>query len=96
MKDAVKAVRAGKLYIQKNGQEYRMIDYENKSKEIKNNITKFEYDGLTYIPIRTLSENEKALINNRSPKEYWNNAIIEKPKKVKITESKILRRSHKM
>lgn len=80
MKEAVKAVRAGKLYIQKNGQEYRMIDYENKSKEIKNNITKFEYDGLTYIPIRTLSENEKALINNRSPKEYWNNAIIEKPK----------------
>lgn len=51
--------------------------------ESKNNLKEtiqFEYDGLTYIPVRSLSENEKDLINNRSPKEYWNNAIIEKPK----------------
>ena len=49
------------------------------SESIKESIL-FEYDGLTYIPVRSLSENEKDLINNRSPKEYWNNAIIEKPK----------------
>ena len=40
----------------------------------------FEYDGLTYIPVRSLSEDEKALINNRTPKDYWKNSIIEKPK----------------
>ena len=40
----------------------------------------FEYDGLTYIPVRSLSKEEKEIINNRTPKEIWENAIIEKPK----------------
>lgn len=52
---------------------------ENKATKIINTNT-FVYDGLTYIPVRSLSENEKVLINNRSPKEYWKNSIIEKPK----------------
>ncbi len=77
-KEAVEAVKNGKLYIQKNRQEYRMIDNRSSTK-IPNPYT-FEYDGLTYIPVRSLSEDEKALINNRSPKEYWKNSIIEKPK----------------
>ena len=40
----------------------------------------FEYDGLTYIPVRSLLREEKEIINNRTPKEIWENAIIEKPK----------------
>lgn len=50
---------------------------QSKADEIKNN---FEYDGLTYIPVRQLTEEEKSLINNRTPKEIWENSIIEKPK----------------
>ncbi len=133
LKENIKAVKAGNVYIKKNGQGYRMIDADtkqeaadaiksvnalygytpgfleiydqvgaaaselnihkenfvvNKSENTNtsiekskiSNITKFEYDGLTYIPVRTLSENEKELINNRSPKNCWRNSIIEKPK----------------
>lgn len=40
----------------------------------------FEYDGLTYIPVRKLTNEELKLINTRSPGEIWENSIIEKPK----------------
>ena len=41
----------------------------------------FEYDGLTYIPVRMLLEEEDIeIMISRSPKEIWKNAIIEKPK----------------
>ncbi len=40
----------------------------------------FEYDGLTYIPVRSLTDEEKSLINNRTEKEIWKNPIIQKPK----------------
>lgn len=63
MKETVKAVRAGKLYIQKNGQEYRMIDYENKSKEIKNNIF-FTYNDFNFVAVRKFSEEERTFVDS--------------------------------
>ncbi|MBQ9622554.1 MAG: hypothetical protein IJR39_04355 [Treponema sp.] len=55
-------------------------NYEGERRVAEENLSPFEYDGLTYIPVRTLSEHEKALVHDRSPKEFWNNAIIERPK----------------
>ena len=43
-------------------------------------IAVFEYEGLTYIPVRAFTDKEKNLVNNRNPKQIWNGAIIEKPK----------------
>ena len=57
------------------------LNKENSAEIIKEGLHKsFEYDGLTYIPVRSLSKEEKEIINNRTPKEIWENAIIEKPK----------------
>ena len=79
--DQVGAV-ASELNIHKENSVVNKNENTNTSIEKSkiSNITKFEYDGLTYIPIRALSENEKELINNQTPKNYWSNSIIEKPK----------------
>ena len=62
-KEAVEAVKNGKLYIQKNGQEYRMIDYKNNTKEIKNNIF-FTYNDFYFVSVRKFSEEEKTFVDS--------------------------------
>ena len=56
--------------------KFNVDDYEE---ERQRKETVFEYDGLTYIPVRALTDEEKSLINNRTEKEIWKNPIIQKP-----------------
>ena len=62
-KEAVKAVKAGNLYIQKNGQEYKMIDNRNNSKELKNNIF-FTYNDFNFVAVRKFSEEERTFVDS--------------------------------
>lgn len=62
-KEAVKAVKAGNLYIQKNGQEYKMIDNRNDSKELKNNIF-FIYNDFNFVAVRKFSEEERTFVDS--------------------------------
>ncbi len=53
---------------------------QDKEEKLITEIAAFEYEGLTYIPVRAFTDNEKNLVNNRNAKQIWNGAIIEKPK----------------
>ncbi len=71
------------LKIKNENTSFKVEDVSNVVKEVGEsyvNLTTFEYDGLTYIPVRSLSTEEKELVNNRTSKEIWKNSIIEKPK----------------
>lgn len=57
--------------------KFNVEDYEEERQRTE---SVFEYDGLTYIPVRSLTDEEKSLINNRTKKEIWKNPIIQKPK----------------
>ncbi len=57
--------------------KFNVEDYEEERQRTE---SVFEYDGLTYIPVRSLTDEEKNLINNRTEKEIWKNPIIQKPK----------------
>lgn len=64
-----------------NDIEKEYTETQERNTEIeKNSLNIFEYDGLTYIPVRKLNNEELKLINNREQGEIWKNSIIEKPK----------------
>ena len=58
----------------------QLQEEQEKEEKLITEIAVFEYEGLTYIPVRAFTDNEKNLVNNRNPKQIWNGAIIEKPK----------------
>ena len=47
---------------------------------IENSQSIFTYDGLTYIPIRKITNEEYEMVLDRKPGEIWKSSIIEKPK----------------
>ena len=65
--------------LEKQIQQQNLKEQEREEKLITE-IAVFEYEGLTYIPVRAFTDNEKNLVNNRNAKQIWNGAIIEKPK----------------
>lgn len=77
--DEITSVENVEKFLNDIEKEYTETQERNNEIE-KNSLNIFEYDGLTYIPVRKLTNEELKLINNRKQGEIWINSIIEKPK----------------